>query len=111
MAKRGGAVHVTTHRRHYVDKSGEEKTYETHLLRRSYREGGKAKNETVANLSHLPGQVIDVIRRSLAGETLVPADRAATVTRSVPHGARRRGVGSGGRARAAGTAGTSGPAA
>ncbi len=86
MAKRGGAVHVTTHRRHYVDKSGEEKTYETHLLRRSYREDGKAKNETVANLSHLPAQVIEVIRRSLAGETLVPAGQAATVTRSVPHG-------------------------
>jgi DDE family transposase len=86
MAKRGGAVHVTTHRRHYVDRNGEEKTYQTHLLRRSYREGGKAKNETVANLSHLPGQVIEVIRRSLAGETLVPAEQAATITRSVPHG-------------------------
>jgi len=86
MAKRGGAVHVTTHRRHYVDKDGQEKTYETHLLRRSYREDGKAKNETVANLSHLPGPVIEVIRRSLAGETLVPAAQAATITRSVPHG-------------------------
>src|SRR6266540_2964082 len=37
MAQRGGAVHVTTHRRHYVDKNGQEKTYETHLLRRSSR--------------------------------------------------------------------------
>jgi hypothetical protein len=86
MVKRGGAVHVTTHRRHYVDKDGQEKTYETHLLRRSYREDGKAKNETVANLSHLPGHVIEVIRRSLAGDTLVPAAEVATVTRSVPHG-------------------------
>jgi hypothetical protein len=86
MAKRGGAVHVTTHRRHYVGKDGQEKTYQTYLLRRSYREDGKAKNETVANLSHLPGHVIEVIRRCLAGETLVPADQAATITRSVPHG-------------------------
>jgi DDE family transposase len=86
MAKRGGAVHVTTHRRHYVGKDGEQKTYETHLLRRSYREGGKARNETVANLSHLPAEVIEVIRRSLAGEALVPAAQAATITRSVPHG-------------------------
>ncbi|MEO7942504.1 MAG: IS1634 family transposase [Marmoricola sp.] len=86
MTRRGGAVHVTTHRRHYTGKDGRETVYETHLLRRSYREDGKAKNETVANLSHLPGQVIEVIRRSLAGETLVPADQAATVTRSVPHG-------------------------
>ena len=79
-------MHVTTHRRHYVAKDGEEKTYETHLLRRSFREGGKARNETVANLSHLPAHVIEVIRRSLAGEALVPADAAATITRSVPHG-------------------------
>ncbi|CAN5863783.1 IS1634 family transposase [soil metagenome] len=86
MATRGGAVHVTTHRRHYVGKDGRQKTYQTHLLRRSYREDGKAKNETVANLSHLPGHVIEVVRRSLAGETLVPADAAATITRSVPHG-------------------------
>ena len=86
MAKRGEAVHVTSHRRHYVNKDGQEKVYETHLLRRSYREGGKAKNETVANLSHLPGHVIEVIRRSLAGEVLVPAAQAATITRSVPHG-------------------------
>ena len=69
-----------------MDKCGRARTYETHLLRRSYREDGKAKNETVANLSHLPGHVIEVIRRSLAGETLVPADQAATITRSVPHG-------------------------
>ena len=79
-------MHVTTHRRHYVGKDGQEKTYETHLLRRSYREGGKARNETVANLSHLPTHVIEVIRRSLAGEALVPAAQAATITRSVPHG-------------------------
>ncbi|MGH3989445.1 MAG: IS1634 family transposase [Pseudonocardiaceae bacterium] len=62
------------------------RTYETHLLRRSFREGGKVKNETVANLSHLPGEVIEVIRRSLAGEILVPAGSAVTVTRSRPHG-------------------------
>jgi hypothetical protein len=69
-----------------VGKDGVERTYETHLLRRSYREDGKAKNETVANLSHLPGHVIEVIRRALAGEVLVPAGQAATVARSVPHG-------------------------
>ena len=77
---------MTTHRRHYVGRDGQERTYETHLLRRSFREGGKTRNETVANLSHLPGHLIEVIRRSLAGEALVPASEAATITRSVPHG-------------------------
>jgi hypothetical protein len=69
-----------------VGKDGLERTYETHLLRRSYRDGGKVRNETVANLSRLPSPVIEVIRRSLAGEQLVPADTAATITRAVPHG-------------------------
>jgi hypothetical protein len=69
-----------------VGKDGVARTYETHLLRRSFREGGKVKNETVANLSHLPGETIEVIRRSLAGETLVPASAAAVAIRSLPHG-------------------------
>src|SRR5680860_1266663 len=86
MAKRGGAVHVTTHRRHYVGKDGAARDYETHLLRRSWREGGKVRNETVANLSHLPSDLISVVPGSLKRKAFVPASAAATVTRSVPHG-------------------------
>ena len=77
---------MTTHRRHYVGTDGAARDYETHLLRRSWREDGKVRNETVANLSHLPLDLIEVIRGSLAGEAFVPASAAATVTRSVPHG-------------------------
>lgn len=69
MAKRGGRVHVATTRRHYKGK-----VYETHLLRRTYREGGKVKNETLGNLSHLPASIIALIRRALAGEQLVGLD-------------------------------------
>ena len=43
MPKRGSAVHVSTHRRHYVGKDGVVRDYVTHLLRRSYREDGKVK--------------------------------------------------------------------
>jgi Transposase DDE domain len=86
MPKRGSAVHVSTHRRHYVGKDGVIRDYETHLLRRSYREDGKVKNETVANLSHLPADLIEMIRASLAGEAFVPAAAVATVTRTRPHG-------------------------
>ena len=50
MTRPRGAVHVVTTRRHYF----KDKTYTAHLLRRSYREHGKVKNETVGNLSHLP---------------------------------------------------------
>src|SRR5665647_3253220 len=86
MPKRGSAVHVSTHRRHYVGKDGVETDYVTHLLRRSYRQDGKVKNETVANLSHLPADLIEMIRASLAGQAFVPATAAATVARSRPHG-------------------------
>jgi hypothetical protein len=80
------AVHVTTQRRHYTGKDGRERVYETHLLRRSWREDGKVRNETVANLSKLPAGTIELIRRSLAGERLVPAGQQAQVARSLPHG-------------------------
>ncbi len=71
MARRGGAVHVVTTTRRYKNT-----VYRTHLLRRSYREDGKVKNETVGNLSHLPDHVVDIVRRALKGESLVPADGA-----------------------------------
>jgi hypothetical protein len=81
-----GAVHVTTQRRHYTGKDGRERVYETHLLRRSWREGGKVRNETVANLSKLPAETIELVRGSLAGEQFVPAGAQARVARSLPHG-------------------------
>ena len=80
------AVHVTTQRRHYSGKDGRERIYETHLLRRSWREGGKVRNETVANLSKLPAETIELIRASLAGERFIPAGQQARVARSLPHG-------------------------
>ena len=81
-----GAVHVTSQRRHYTGKDGRERVYETHLLRRSWREGGKVRNETVANLSKLPAETIELIRRSLAGERFAAAGQQAQVARSLPHG-------------------------
>jgi Transposase DDE domain len=80
------AVHVTTQRRHYTGKDGRERVYETHLLRRSWREDGKVRNETVANLSKLPAETIELVRRSLAGERFVPASQQGQVARSLPHG-------------------------
>jgi transposase len=60
--------------------------YEAHLLRRTYREGGKVKNETVANLSKLPRETIELVRRSLRGERFLSAADAFEVERSLPHG-------------------------
>jgi transposase len=81
MAARGGAVHVATTKRVYKGK-----TYVTHLLRRSIRKGKTVTHETLGNLSHLPEHVVDLIKRSLKGETFVPAAEAFRVTRSLPHG-------------------------
>ena len=81
MASRGSSIHVATTRRVYKDK-----VYESHLLRRSYREGGKVLHETVGNLSHLPIETIDLIRRSLRGERFVAAEDRLEVIRSLPHG-------------------------
>ena len=81
MARRGGSVHVVTTTRRYKDR-----VYKTHLLRRSYREDGKVKNETVGNLSHLPDPVIDLIRRALRGEQLLPVEERFEVLHSEHHG-------------------------
>ncbi len=62
------------------------KTYVTHLLRRSVRQGNAVVHETLGNLSHLPEHVIDLIKRALKGETFVPAADAFKITRSLPHG-------------------------
>jgi len=56
------------------------------MLRRSYREGGKVKHENLGNVSHLPPATLEVLRRSLAGETLVGASDAFEIVRSFPHG-------------------------
>ena len=81
MSERGGAVHVVTTRRRYKGR-----VYATHLLRRSYREEGRVKNETLGNLSHLPESLIDIVRRSLRGETFVPLAARLEILGSRPHG-------------------------
>src|SRR5271167_3196637 len=81
MAARTGAVHVATTKRVYNVK-----TYVTHLLRRSIRKGKTVTHETLGNLSHLPDHLVDLIKRSLKGETFVPAANAVRITRSLPHG-------------------------
>ena len=56
------------------------------LLRESYREGGKVKNRTVANLSSWPEAKVEALARALKG--LLPAglEDMIEVTRSLPHG-------------------------
>src|SRR5271165_143576 len=57
------------------------------LLRESYREGGKVKSRTLANISDWPEAKIDSLRRVLAGETLVPLGAEPfEIARALAHG-------------------------
>jgi hypothetical protein len=56
------------------------------LLRESYREAGKTKNRTLANLSHWPPERIAQLRAVLRGERLLPAAQAIAIERALPHG-------------------------
>ena len=87
MTRDGGKVHVVrVSKTGYVDKQGRRKDYSSAYLRRTFRDGGKVKNETVANLSALPDHVIDLINAGLKGQQMVPAAAAVTITGSLPHG-------------------------
>jgi len=76
-----GAIHVVTNRR-----QGKEREYVTHLLRRSYREGGKVRNETVGNISHLPEDLVELVRAGLRGEPVGVLSDAFEIERSLPAG-------------------------
>jgi hypothetical protein len=87
MARNSGKVHVVRVRKTgYVDKQGRARDYSSAYLRRTYREDGAVKNETVANISALPDHVIDLIDAGLKGQQMVSAAQAVTITGSVPHG-------------------------
>ena len=71
----------------YIDIVPNRGSNPTILLRESYRdEWGKVRKRTLANLTRLPPQHIDLIRRLCRGEKLVPAQEALQVERSLPHG-------------------------
>ena len=56
------------------------------LLRESFRDGGRVRKRTLANLSKLPTTAIEALRRILRGERLVNPDDAFSCVRSLPHG-------------------------
>lgn len=59
------------------------------LLRESYRENGKVKTRTLANLSHLPSHQIQALRLALSGSLPAPGRSlpdSFRITRSLPHG-------------------------
>src|SRR6266567_6307641 len=88
MLEQPTAMHVARIKSSHTDKQGRRREYESRLLRRTYREDGKVRHETLANLSKLPDHMVDTVEAALRGEILAPAQGtpAVTVTRSLPHG-------------------------
>src|ERR671937_2997144 len=76
-----GAMHVVTNTIRRGDRE-----YTSTLLRRSYREGGRVKKQTLANLSHLDPELIELIRGFLRGERYVEVGAAFQSERSLPAG-------------------------
>jgi len=79
-------MHVARVVGRYKTKSGEQREYVSQLLRRTFRQDGKVRHETLANLSPLPVAAIEALRASLAGKTLLVAGEDLQVARSLPHG-------------------------
>ncbi|MGH4014627.1 MAG: IS1634 family transposase [Pseudonocardiaceae bacterium] len=87
MGRTAGRMHIDHAGRQYTTIDGERRAYPCHLLRRSFRdEQGRPRKETLANLSALPSEAIDALRKVLKGATLVDAEVACDTERSVPHG-------------------------
>jgi hypothetical protein len=68
-----------------VSRRGD-REYVSWLVRRSFREDGKVRHETLANLSALPPAAIEAVRACLSGQTLVAAGDGLRTVRSLPHG-------------------------
>ena len=83
---RHAGMYVESPSKTYRARNGQTRTYRTHLLRRSYRDGGKVKKETLANLSALPDTAIAALKASLSGSVLVDAGDMFEIERSLPHG-------------------------
>jgi hypothetical protein len=81
MRERRSGVHVVTTTRKYKDRE-----YRAHLLRRSYREGGRVKKETLGNITVLGDELVAVVRAGLRGEQVGVLDALLPPLRSRPHG-------------------------
>jgi hypothetical protein len=81
MPRPSGACHVAE-----ITRTHGGRRYRYYLLRRTYRDGGKVKHETLGNLSRLPAATIALIRRAVRGDVLVAPDDAFDIIRSRSHG-------------------------
>lgn len=70
----------------HVERIKNRNDVETVLVRQTFREDGKVKKRTVANITHLPKEIQISIARQLKGEALAPCASAFKVVSSRHHG-------------------------
>src|SRR3972149_8741655 len=70
----------------HIDVVPNRNSQPAYLLRESYREGGKVKKRTLANLSSLSIEQIETIRQILRGEQLAPVETLFEAVASAHHG-------------------------
>ena len=70
----------------YVTKVPNRSSPPAVLLRESYRDDGKVKTRTLANLSDWPEAKVEALRRVLKGDTAIVSRDAFRIERSLPHG-------------------------
>jgi transposase len=73
--------------RMYVEVVPNRKSPPAVLLRESFRQDGKVKKRTLANLSKWAPEKVEALRRLLRDEPMVSANDACRLVRSLPHGA------------------------
>jgi transposase len=76
-----GAMHVAKIERRHGDR-----VYSSHLVRRSIREGKRVRHETIANVSKLPPEAIEALRRALRGEAVLAAGERLAIENPLPQG-------------------------
>ena len=70
----------------YVAKIPNRNSNPTYLIRESYRDNGKVKNRTIANITQLSINQIEAMKLIFKGIPLVQPDQAFEIMRSLPHG-------------------------
>jgi len=70
----------------HIERVPNRNSHPTILLREGWREEGRVRKRTLANLTDWPAHQVEALRRVLKGEALVSLDEAFVVERSLPHG-------------------------
>ena len=70
----------------FIDRIPNRRSPPAILLRESFRQDGKSRKRTLANLSRLPRHAVDALDALLKGTTQTPSSDTFDIVRTLPHG-------------------------